>query len=238
MEGREYGLHAACRPLRPRRRTQRTRLYYLLARGEDLLRSRRGVARHALRGLEPTEGELALRPGMRGAVGVHGLVEPSVGVGEGDELQGAQRLAAHGLADEARLRVHVLARHGLAEQVDAHELAERLEHGGVVGHEVVVVDNKQLVARPMLGPACGPVHGVLVHADHHVQGRRVDPLPVSVVGVPEVLHAGVGVLQHVVPHPRVNLRLCAGCEHPRVLVGGPLIVPREHPLRRLAQDSN
>merc|ERR1719345_317571 len=88
-------------------------LYYPLARGENLPRCRRGVARHALRGLEPAEGELALRPGMRGAVGVHGLVEPSVGVGEGDELQSAECLTAHGLADKARLRVHVLARHGL-----------------------------------------------------------------------------------------------------------------------------
>eukprot|EP00964_Phaeocystis_antarctica_P073216 scaffold44907_cov64-Phaeocystis_antarctica.AAC.3 len=185
-----------------------------VARGENLLRSRRVVARDARWGVEPAEWELALRRSPCGPVGVHNVVESSVGVREGGELKRA---------------------------LDAHELAERLEHGRVVGREVVVIDDKQLLAGPVLGP--GP-HLVFIHANHHVQGRRVDPqrlirfVVVSVVGVPEVLNARAGIPFLLVVHPEVNFRRRFCGEYVRVRAGRPLIVPRQHPLRRLAQDGD
>ena len=79
--------------------------------GPEVVTGCRGAARDALRGLEPAKGELSRRPCMRGAVGVHVLVESSVGVGEGDVLQRAQGLAAHGLAHVLELGVHCISTH-------------------------------------------------------------------------------------------------------------------------------
>ena len=73
------------------------------ARGENLLRSRRGVARDTRWGLEPAEGKLALRPSPSGAVGVHNVVESSVGAREGGELKRAVGLAAHRLNAAVRV---------------------------------------------------------------------------------------------------------------------------------------
>eukprot|EP00964_Phaeocystis_antarctica_P146028 scaffold112224_cov66-Phaeocystis_antarctica.AAC.1 len=93
----------------------------------------------------------------------------------------------------------------------------------------------------MRAPAGRALHCVIVHADHHVQGWRVDPrvgFPSVLVGFPEVLNAILGIVYVSIIPPRINLLCRSGGEYLRVCVGRPLIVPRQHPLRRLAQDGD
>eukprot|EP00964_Phaeocystis_antarctica_P085123 scaffold53714_cov55-Phaeocystis_antarctica.AAC.2 len=205
-------------------------------RGEDPLRRRRVVARDARRHAISAEGELAFGPGMLGAVGVHHLIEALVGGPVGGELERAVGLTAHGRDAPLRGRVQVDVRHGLVDEVEIHKLAERLEQRRVLVDKVVVVDDEELVAGPVRAP---PLDAMLVHADHHVQRRRVDPLRMLGHVRPEVLHAVVRILQVAVLHPHLNLRRRVGGEHPGVGAGEPVVVvPRQHPTRRLAQRGN
>ena len=63
------------------------------------------------------------------------------------------------------MRVEVHLRQGMAEQVEAGEVAKRTEVRRRVGHETVEIHDEQLVAGPRSSP---PRKRMVVHADHHV----------------------------------------------------------------------
>ena len=131
----------------------------------EALRVVRGITVDALWCFEAPKVGLGRRTGLAAIVRVHDTVQQRIGVMERRALKRAKGFAAHVRDTALLMRVEVHLRQGVAEQVEAGEVAKRTEVRRRVGHEMVEVHDEQLVARPRSSPTR---KRMVIHADHHV----------------------------------------------------------------------